>query len=367
MKKYLFTTLIMLAFCAILSAQKPQKPTLTPKEATPAQEALIKQGIALHDNKKYDEAIALYQKVLDENPDCVFAIYEMALSYYYKKDYVKAVEISMQGMKYNAKEIPLFYGMVANIWDEKGNPEKAIELYKDGIKILEKEKNSEAYLSSLYYNLGVTYFQQKDGAKAKDALKKAVEYNYSYASPHYLLSETFSAMRYKVPALLAAARLMSVENVSPRTRRASVIFRDVLTGGAQKGKEPNSISIFVDINEPKDEGDFSGLSMILGLMSAGSDISKENKNLTEEEKFVEKVEGFISFLATDAKKMKSTFAGKNYIPFMLEMKQRGYVKPFAYLVLTNAGNEKAAKWVINDNPKAVIDFMNWAKNYQPAK
>lgn len=365
MKKLLLSASIMLAFCTFLYAQKAQKPTLTPKEPTPAQENLIKQGIVLHDAKKYDEAIALYQKVLDENPDCVFAMYEMALSYYSKKDFVKTIEISMQGMKYNGTELPLVYGMVANIWDDQGNPEKAIGLYKDGIKILEKVKDSDHHLSSLYYNLGVTYFRQKDGPKAKDALKKAVEYNYSYASPHYLLAETFSVMRYKVPALLAAARLMSTENFSQRTQRASLIFQDVLTGGARKGKEPNSITIFVDTDEPKDEGDFSGLSLILGLVSAGTDTKEENKNLTDEEKFVEKVEMFISFLASDAKKTKSTFVGKNYIPFMLEMKQRGYVKPFAYLVLTSNGNTEAAKWVVSDNKEKVVEFMNWAKSYQP--
>lgn len=367
MKKILLFALVMLAFCSSLTAQKLQKPTLTPKEPTPAQEKLIKQGIELHDAKNYDEAIALYKKVLDENPDCVFAMYEMALSYYYKKDFIKTIETSMRGLQFNANELPLFYGLIANVWDDKGNPEKAIEIYRDAVKILEKEKNSYHHLSSLHYNLGVTYFRQKDGPKAKEAFKRAIEYNYSYGSPHYLLSETFSAMRYRVPALLAAARLMSTENFSQRTQRASVIFQDVLTGGARKGKEPNSITIFVDTDEPKDEGDFSGLSLILGLVSAGSDISKENKNLTEEEKFVEKVESFIGFLSSESKKTKSTFVGKNYIPFMLEMKQRGYVKPFAYLVLTNAGNSAAAKWVAADNKEKVVEFMNWAKNYQPPK
>jgi tetratricopeptide (TPR) repeat protein len=367
MNKIIMTAAFLLAFCLTFSAQTVQKPTLKPTDPTPEQEKLIKQGIALHDAKKYDEAIALYQKVLDENPDCVFALYEMALSFYAKKDHVKTVETSMRGMKYKSKELPLFYGLVANIWDDQGNPQKAIALYKDGIKMLEKEKGNEQYLSSLYFNLGVTYFRQKDGPKAKDALKKAVEYNYAYPSPHYLLSETFFAMRYRVPALLAAARLMSVENFSERTKRASLVFREVLTGGAKKGNDSNSITIFVDTDEPKDEGDFSGLSLILGLASAGADIKEENKNLSEEEKFVEKVDVFIGFLASDAKKTRSTFVGKNYIPFLLEMRRRGYVKPFAYIVLANAGNEAAARWVLSDNQKTVVEFMNWAKSYQPPK
>lgn len=366
MKKYFVLSALILTFCINLFAQKPEKPTLKPKPSTPAQEALIKQGIGLHDAKKYDEAIALYQKVLDENPDNVFALYEMALSYYNKKDYVKTLETAMKGVKYDSKELSLFYGMIGNIWDDQGNPKKAIELYNQGIKNLEKEKGYETHVSSLYYNLGVTYFRQKDGAKAKEAFKKAIDYNYSYNSPHYVLSETFAAMRYKVPALLAAARFLSVETVSPRSKRASEIFRDVLTGGAKKDGE-NKINIFVDMNEPKDEGDFSGISMIMGLLSAGSDVSEKNKNLTEEEKFVEKVESFISFLASDEKKGKSSFAGKNYVPFILEMKQRNYIEPFAYLVLMHAGNTTAANWVMEKNPKSVVEFMNWAKSYQPPK
>lgn len=366
MKKYFILSVLGLIFCINLSAQKLQKPTLTPKEPTPAQETLIRQGIGLHDAKKYDEAIALYQKVLDENPDCILALYEMTLSYYNKKDYVKTLETAIKGVQYKSKDLSLFYGMIGNIWDDQGNPQKAIELYKDGIKDLEKEKGYENHVSSLYYNLGITHFRQKDGAKAKDAFKKSIEYNYSYNSPHYVLSETFAAMRYKVPSLLAAARFLSVEATSPRTKRASEIFRDVVTGGAKKGKD-NEITILLDVDEPKDEGDFSGLSMIMGLVGVGTDIGKENKNLTEEEKFAEKVESFISFLASDAKKAKSSFVGKNYIPFMLEMKRKNYVKPFAYIVLMNAGNPTAANWVLEKEPKLAVEFMTWAKSYQPPK
>ena len=160
---------------------------------------------------------------------------------------------------------------------------------------------------------------------------------------------------------------MSTENFSQRTRRASVIFQDVLNGGAKKENDPNTITILVDPEEKKDEGDFSGLSMILGFMNATDEISEKNKNLSDEEKFVERVENLIDLLASNAKKSKSSFVGKNYVPFMLEMKQRGYVKPFAYLVLTNAGNTTAAKWVASENTKTVVEFMNWAKNYQPPR
>lgn len=364
MKKLILSLFVGIVLCASLKAQKIEKPTLTPVEPNEAQKSLIQQGIKLHDAKQYDEAVKKYEQVLKECPDCVSAIYEAALSYYYKKDHLKAVELASRGLKYKSKELPFFYGLVANIYDDEGSPQKAIKLYEDAIKMLKGEKDSEQILSSLFYNLGVTYARQKNYKEAKEALKKAVESNYQYPSPHYLLTEVFFTMKYKVPALFAAARIMSVETFSPRTRRAATIFQEVLTGGARKGNEPNSINIFVDTNEPKDEGDFSGISLILGLVSAGTDITEENKNKTEEEKFADKVKSLIGFVEEDAKKNKSTFVGKNYVPFLREMKQRGYVETFAYVVLANGGNEKAAKWVLNDNPQKVVEFMNWAKNFQ---
>lgn len=364
MKKLILSLIVGIVLCASLNAQKIEKPTLTPIEPNEAQKALIQQGIKLHDAKQFDEAIKKYEQVLKECPDCVLAIYEAALSYYYKKNHLKAVELASRGLKYKSTNLPFFYGLVANIYDDEGSPQKAIKLYEDAIKMLKDEKDSGQILSSLFYNLGVTYARGKNYNEAKEALKKAVENDYAYPSPHYLLSEVFYTMKYKVPALLAASRLISVETFSPRSRRVSAIFQEVLTGGAKKGSEPNSINIFVDVNEPKDEGDFSGISLILGLVSAGTDVKEENKNKTEEEKFVDKVNSLIGFVEADAKKNKSTFVGKNYLPFLSEMKRKGYVEAFAYIVLANSGNEKAAKWVLTDNPQKAVEFTNWAKNFQ---
>ncbi|MGI8668293.1 MAG: tetratricopeptide repeat protein, partial [Aridibacter sp.] len=92
MKKHLIILLFLGLFCISATAQKIGKPTLEPSPPTPEQKQLIQEGIRLHDAKKYDEAIAAYQAVLKENPNCALAIYEMALSYYNKKDFDKTLE-----------------------------------------------------------------------------------------------------------------------------------------------------------------------------------------------------------------------------------------------------------------------------------
>ncbi len=366
LKKSILVSIALILLTLSALAQKIVKPTLIPKEATAQQQKLINEGIRLHDEKLYDEAIAKYQEVLKENPDCDIAMYELALTYSYKKDHKKTIEIGYKLIQYKSKIAIAGYGIIANTLDDQGEPKKAIEIYQDAIKQLKNDAEYDEHVSSLYYNLGVTFAQQKLYKDSKEALKEAVNYNYNYNSPHYLISEVFFTMKYKVPALLAASRLLSLEINTPRSKRAGLIFQDVIAGGVSKGDNGN-INIALDLDSPKDEGDFSGLSVIIGLLGAASDTSEENKNKSVEEKFVDQIESFISFLASDLKKTKSTFVGKKYIPYMLEMKQRGYVKPFAYLILQQNGNENAEKWMLN-NSKQTIEFINWAKAYQlPAK
>ena len=92
MKQSILLSLLFALSCFAASAQKIAKPTLTPKPATEAQLLLIRQGVALHDAKRYDEAIAKYEQVLAENPDSTVAMHELAMSFYSKGDRVKAME-----------------------------------------------------------------------------------------------------------------------------------------------------------------------------------------------------------------------------------------------------------------------------------
>lgn len=359
MRKTVFLLLIFSAFCLAVSAQKISKPTLTPKETTDAQKALIQEGIALHDQKKFDEAIKKYETVVAENPDSTLAIYELALSYFNKPDKKKALETALRGAKYKSEHLPLFYNIIAGVLDDQGKSDEALKIYLDAIKIIKDDKEFQTHLSSLHYNLGVTYARRKQFPEAREALKKAVENDYKYASPHYLLAEVFYGSKYKVPALVAAARLISVETNTQRSKRASAIILDILKG-AKKDEKTGNINIFLDFNAPKDEGDFAMYDLILGTLTTIKE--EKDKDKTENEIFAEAVDTFIALLEED-KKLRGTFVGKNYVPFLTEMKKKDFTKPFANLVLFHSGNQEAEKW-LHDNSQKLIDFVNWAKAYR---
>ena len=363
MKTTLYISLIILVFAFTAFGQRLGKPTLTPSPLTASQQKTLQEGTTLHDAKRYDEAIAKYRSIIAENPECVAAIYELALSLYSKGDKVEAVELAMKGTKYISDELPLFYVMIANNLDDLAKHEDAIKIYLDGLKALEGTKDYDHYRASLYFNLGITYYRLKRNVEARQAFKSAIENNYSYASPHYLLANIYLADRYKIPAFLAASRFIALEFNTTRTKIAAGIIAKVTSGSSQKGAD-GKITISLDFLAPTDEGEFGAMELLSAITEeAIPDKDDKKKNMTPEERFVDRLEMMIGFLDPKDKKNKNTFVAKNYFPFMLEMKAKGHLKPFAYLVLRSNGNEAALKW-ISENNEAMINMVNWARSYQ---
>lgn len=360
MKKHLFALLLVLTFAFFASAQKLPKPKKMPVPATAEQTKLIQQGIAFHDAKKFDEAIAKYQEVLSLNPDSTLAMYEMALSLYDKGDKTKSKEIAFRGANYIADELPLFYGMIANALDDEGKPKEAIKIYRDAEDIVASMPDMKRHLSSINYNLAITYFRLKKFTESRAEAKKAVEASFSYASPHYLLAVVYNGTKYKVPALLAATRLISIELSSQRTVMSADIITQILK--PQKDEKAGDINIFMNIDAPKDEGDFTMFDLILGTVTTVR--GDDDKGKSNNQMFVEGLGSVFAILDED-KKLKSTFVGRTYIPFVAEMKKLGHLEAFGNLVLylSDKQNDEARRW-IDSNEAKVNAFVSWAKAYK---
>ena len=355
--KFSFLLLALLISATAVAGQKIEKPALVPKECTEPQKAIIREGVVLHDTKKYSEAIEKYQQVMTENPDCTLGIYELAMTYYAMGEKTKAMEIAYRGSKYKSEQLPLFYLTMANVIDDVGKSDEAVKIYRDAIKMLKDEKDMIHHLSSVHYNLGVTLVKQKKYPEARAELKKAVEYNQRYASPHFLLSIVYNGTKYKVPAFLAAARFLSLEPTTQRSEVTSRLIQHILAP-APKNEKTGNIDIFINLDAPKDEGDFGMFELFLGTLTMKDE---KDKNKTEEQRFVDAV-GTLIALVSENKELKSTFVGKYYVPFLAEAKKRGYSEVLGYLVLRHTGNEPSQKWLVSNEAK-LKEFLAWSKGY----
>ena len=358
MKKIIAMLGLTVAFSLGAAAQKIGKPTLTPKPCTDQQMQTAREGIALHDAKRYADAVAKYQQVLTENPDCTVVMYELAMTYYAMGEKTKAMETAHKGSKYKSDQLPLFYLTMANVIDDVGKPDEAVKIYRDAIKMLDGDTEMVRHLSSIHYNLGVTLTKQKKYNEARAELKKAVGYDPGYASPHYLLAIVYNGTRYKVPAFLAAARFLSLEFNTQRSQVAARVMKDVLRPAPTDAKTGN-INIFVDMNAPKDEGDFAMFELFLGTLTTVK--GKDDEKKSDQEMFVDAV-GTLIALVVENKELKSTFIGKQYIPFADEMKKKGYAEVLGYVVLYHSGDQGALAWLTKNETK-LKEFLAWSKAY----
>ncbi len=365
MKKSLLFSLILCLAALAANAQKISKPTLNPVPETPEQTATVREGVALHDAKNFDAAIVKYKSVLAENPDSALALYELSLSYYGKGDLKNAMETSVRGSKYKSDSIPMFYGMMANILDDLKKPDEALKIYNDALKILDNDPKFAREIADLHFNMGITYYRLNKTLEARNEVKKAIELDFPRASPHYILSELYYSGKYKVPSIVAALRFATLELNSDRSKRAAAVAMLGLAP-AKKGENGN-IQIFFDVDAPKDEGDYGMYDLLIGTLGVvDKDKDKNKKPKTEAEKFHDSLSTFIALLSED-KNLKKTFIGKQYVPFLVDLKAAGHLETLANLVQFQSGaNEEAGKWVMANISK-VTALNKWSKDYQPRK
>jgi hypothetical protein len=358
LKKTVLTGIVLL-FSAYAIAAQVESPKLTPVASTENQQSLIREGVALHDQGKYDAAIAKYEEVLKENPDSVDALYEISSTYAAKKDYQKSLEFAYRGTRYKSNLLGGFYMEIGANLDDMGDSKKAIELYKAGIKFAPN-------VALLHFNLAITYTRIGKLEEARKSLKNSLSLNPNHASSHLVLGGLFYKGDYKTPALLALSRFLVLEPESERSADAYRIFKEILQGGVSQDKDSKQINILVNMSSKKDEGDFDAIDMTIGLTKAG-DYLEENKGKTASQLAVEQLNTYLAILGElNSKGNQSKFVFKYYVPYFTELKKRNYVEPFYYYISRSSDNPEVKKW-LDENSRQVDEFLNWSKQYQWAK
>ncbi len=349
-----FSFFLSLSICAFAGSFK--KPTRIPAETTPEQKAVIREGIALHDQGDYDGAIKKYESVLSSNPDNISALYEVSYSYFAKKDYRKALELSEKGTDYVSNVLPQFYMQVANCWDHLGEPEKAIDIYKKMLKDFPREP-------LLHYNLALTYSQNNKPELAISNLKEELYVTPDHPTSHLLLGGLFQKNGYAIPAIFALSRFMILESKSVRAANALAGLQQLINSGVV-AKDEKNISITIDPKAKKDEGDFTSIQMALSLVSAGRFLEK-NKDKSSLEKEVEQFRSFFQIMLemVGDEKKKLRFTGEYYVPYFIEMQKNGHVDAFVYWIHGGSKDKEVDEW-LEKNPEKVGAFLNWSKQYQ---
>lgn len=355
MRKQVLTGALLLLFLAVATqAQKLGEPKLEPSPSTAAQDELIKQGIALHDQGNYDGAISRYQEVLKENPNNVLALYEMGFSYFEKKDYRRSLEIAYKTAQFKSSLLPRVYVQIGNALDELGEAKQAIETYEAGIKLFPKH-----FL--LHYNLAVTYNKLGKFDDARASAKKSAGLNPGHPASNLLLAMLFDRGSYRTPALLAASRFLILEPKSGRSETALSIIRKSMQAGVAAGKNPNEINIFVDMPAKKDEGDFTTIDLVISMATVAGNTEK-NRDKTPMQLLTGSFETVFAILGESEESDRSKFTWKYYVPYFVELKKQGHTEAFVYYINQRDAPSEVTQWLAQNRDKMTA-FLTWSKVY----
>ncbi len=158
-----------------LSALK--KNPLIEVELNPLLKSPLIRGDSLYAEKKYNEALIEYQRVLTEHPD-LFQLYDkIGLCYYRLNDYDNALEYFIKMLEKEPQSQDTLINLSA-IYFEQGNLEEGMKYFQ---RLDEKTLNDP----SLFYNIGVLLFDSNQIEMAIEYLSKSLAIDPSYVDAHY--------------------------------------------------------------------------------------------------------------------------------------------------------------------------------------
>jgi len=175
-------------------------------------------AIELTDNGKFDESIKLLEEAQKLDPDEINYPYELAYTYYTRKDYKMAVKY-LESIQKHKQVDDKVYQLLGNSYDYLGKSDKAIETYEAGLKLFPKSGN-------LYLEMGVMQLGKKDYNKALDYYEKGIEVAPEFSSNYYWASKIYCSSTEEVWGMIYGELFMNLERNSARTAEISKLLYD---------------------------------------------------------------------------------------------------------------------------------------------
>lgn len=315
---------------------------------------LVKDGIKLHDEGKYKEAISKYDEAIALDPGMYLAYYEKAFSLMSDEQYEECIKICKASLKKfpDGEENAGIYISYGTSYDMMKKPEKAIEIYEEGIKKFPRS-------ALLHYNKAITLYNLGKAGEAEKSIEQSIINNPNHASSHQMLSVLHEKSN-RMYSLLASLYFMGIEPTGKRAEGRLTITEDLM-GVNVKKEEGKGLTLTISLPEDKKApNQFQNLEILLAV---GVSLGQEElfKNETKPEKMNRLVSVIISFLSDEEK--KGTGLGWDfYAPFFRQLKEKDYVETYCHTIYMTAGDEANDKWM-GDHRDKVEEYWKWVNNY----
>jgi tetratricopeptide (TPR) repeat protein len=341
---------LMLAVLVCALPELAQEPPVDPQQ-------LIREGIALFDAGRYDEAIAKYKAALAVDPKNSTAAYELGMTYGQKGDFPACgATLEPLGAVAGPNQLAALI-MLGNCLDSGGQRKKAIETYQKALKVAPDDPRVE-------YELGIVYMAEGRFDEARETLKKDVIARPGHLNGRYSLAMTFETQNFRVPALMELLHYLALDPSSPRAAEAATHARALLDLGVEQKDEKN-ITLTVDPKARTEEGDYNTFSVELALAS-GVRFTEEKEKRSEFERVQGQLITVLQMLLEMPSENQRDYTWRVNRPFFQAMEKAKVTEPFAAAALSTLRLEGTKEW-LEKNSDAIRNFVTWMKPQAAAK
>jgi len=317
--------------------------------ADEARNKAIHDATVLVDEGKIEQAIAALKKLVADDPSDALAAYELGLAYAAKGDNAncRATLEPLAETKSSVRAQVL--GMLGNCLDQMGESDKAIAAYRRGLESAPDE-------SGLLFNLAVTLVRHGKADEGRELLKHDIEKNPMHASAHLVLGQVFEAQGFYVPATFSYLHFLALEPASSRSAIAASRLSQLLGRGFEKTKAGANITI--DTSARKEEGDYTGMQMMIAI-ARGATIEKKKK-LTEFEELQGQLSSMIVMFVELAGAEHDDFTSRVQTPFFTSMHKANLSDSFAGVALATLKLPGTEPWA-KAHEKEISAYFDWIR------
>jgi tetratricopeptide (TPR) repeat protein len=314
--------------------------------------ALIKakEAIKLMDEGKLDESIKLLEEAEKLDSEKFNYPYEKAYAYYLKQDYNKAIKIS-ETVKKHKNVMPELFQLMGNSYDILEKPEKALEVYDEGLK---KFPNA----GMLYLEKGNVYWNKKNYEKALPFYEKGIEVNPMFPSNYFRAAKIYCNSSEEVWGMIYGEIFINLERNSDRTYEISKLLFDTYKREIKfKSETTTEVSFskntFINVNDLGNGKQFKlPFTMVYEptlLLAVTGEKSIDLNSLNNiRQSFIKNL---ISF--------NHNKTNPNVLfDYQIKMSERGDFEAYNYWLLSNGDKENFDKWM-EKNKEKWDKFVKW--------
>ena len=316
-------------------------------------ETLTQEGLALHDQGKYSQAIEKYKEALKAGGNDWLLQYEMCFSSYANNDIPGAVNYCRESIRLRSKGNDVAYMRLGTIYDNLGKPDSAVQMYAQGLK-----DNPDSYM--LKYNMAITKIGQHKIKEAYDFAMQATENTKTHEGSYYVtgvLADSLGLWANEYAYTLYSLLIRGNEPGRMRESMNRLYARNKsLVKVAKHGGETDSVIITLP-----SKGQVRGRCVFAFMNCVALGIAQDSANgiplygtkIGNYEFLVKSTIPAIDMLAES----NVRFSLKN---FYSDLKEGQYEESFARLIFSPLSDKEYSSWLILNGGK-MSAFKKWLR------